>query len=173
MRSGHIGCRASQTLSIIQILAQLDFWLLDHPWMEKHQCEEKAATQEALAVNEYLLERQPECKSVLYKQSPSRSKCCLCGNNSDFTDANKEATCFCIACSVTNWHQPLLIMVWNVYLRNSDTNTGKFLHDAFYMGESERKEKLLLRLAGGTKINGSGIRVSGGTKGENPVSWSN
>lgn len=41
--------------------------------MEKHQCEEKAATQEALAVNEYLLERQPECKSVLYRALPGAS----------------------------------------------------------------------------------------------------
>jgi len=41
------------------------------------------------------------------------------------------------------------------------------------MGKSERKEKLLLGLAGGTEINGSGIRVSAGTKGEHPVSWSN
>lgn len=122
---------------------------------------------------ESMFERQPECSSVLYKQSPSRSKCCLCGNNSDSTDPNNGATCFCIACSVTNWHQTLLIMVWNVYLRNSDTNTDKFLQKAFHTEESERKEKLLLGLAGGIEINGSGIRVSAGTKGEHPVSWSN
>lgn len=41
------------------------------------------------------------------------------------------------------------------------------------MGKSERKEKLLLRLASGTEINGSGIRVSAGTKGENLVFQSN
>lgn len=70
--------------------------------MEKYQCEQKAAIEEALAGNEFLLERQPECNSVLYEQSPSRSMCCLCGNNSDSTDANNGATCFCIACSVTN-----------------------------------------------------------------------
>lgn len=150
------------------------FWLLGQPRMEKHQHEQKAATEEALAGNEFWLERQPECNSVLYEQSrPSRGKCCLCGNNSDSTDANNGATCFCIACSVTNWHRPLLIMAWNVYLRNSDTNIDRFLHEAFYTEKSERKEKLLLRLASGTEINGSGIRVSAGTKGENLVFWSN
>ena len=169
MCSRHIGHTASQ----IFYTTIFPTSGLGQPWMEKDQCEQKAATEEALAGNEFLLERQPECNSVLYKQSPSRSKCCLCGNNSDSTDANNGATCFCIACSVTNWHQPLLIMAWNVYLRNSDTNTDKFLHEAFYTGKSERKEKLLLRLASGTEINGSGIRVSAGTKGENPVSWSN
>lgn len=109
----------------------------------------------------------------MQEQSPSRGKCCLCGNNSNSTDGNNGATCFCIASSVTNWHQPLLIMAWNVYLRNSDTNIDRFLHEAFYTGKSERKEKLLLRLASGTEINGSGIRVSEGTKGENLVFQSN
>lgn len=45
-------------------------------------------------------------------------------------------------------------MAWNVYLRNSDTNIDNFLHEAFYIGKSERKEKLLLRLASGTEKMG-------------------
>lgn len=32
--------------------------------MQKHQCEQKVATEEALAGNEFLLKRQPKCNSV-------------------------------------------------------------------------------------------------------------